>query len=60
MIDIIIVNNNQSHTNEEGKLMSNEEYVKCIMFMVERMGNNWYLKIIFEFVHKLFVQDTGG
>lgn len=40
--------------------MSNEEYVKCIMFMVERMSNNWYLKIIFEFVHKLFVQDTGG
>lgn len=40
--------------------MSNEEYVKCIVYMVERMSNNKYLKIIFEFVYKLFVQDTGG
>ncbi|WP_264470440.1 hypothetical protein [Enterocloster citroniae] len=39
--------------------MSNEEYVRRIVFMVERISNNGYLKFIFEFVHKFFVQDTG-
>lgn len=39
--------------------MSNEEYVKCIVSMLKQMKNNGNLKIIFEFVHKLFVNDTG-
>lgn len=35
--------------------MKNEEYIECIVKMLQKINDNHKLKIIFEFVQRLFL-----
>lgn len=35
--------------------MSNEEYIRCILIMLKRIGSNALLKKIYDFVHRIFI-----
>ena len=39
--------------------MSNNEYKRCIVAMLEQIDNNEFLKRIFDYVHKYFIKRTG-
>lgn len=39
--------------------MENEEYKCYIIEMVKKIDNNYFLKRIFNYVHKYFIKRTG-
>lgn len=39
--------------------MSNEQYIRCIVKMLEKL-NNKQLKRIFEYVHMIFIKCAGS
>lgn len=39
--------------------MSNKEYQKYIIEMIQKIDNNQNLKRIFNYVHKYFIRRTG-
>lgn len=39
--------------------MSNEEYKKNILVMLERIDSNEHLKRIFNYIHKYFIRKAG-
>lgn len=39
--------------------MSNEEYKKFIVIMIEKINDNRALERIYKYVHKFFVMRTG-
>lgn len=43
----------------EGYKMSNEEYKKYIIEMIQKINNPEHLKRIFNYVHKFFIRRTG-
>ncbi|GAB6396377.1 hypothetical protein MOB1_06990 [Faecalimonas mobilis] len=39
--------------------MSNEDYKKSIVVMIEKINNNHALERIYKYVHKFFIRRTG-
>ncbi len=39
--------------------MSNEEYKKFIIVMIEKINDNHTLERIYKYVHKFFIRRTG-
>lgn len=39
--------------------MSNEEYIKLIIRMLKKIDNNNSIKLIFNYVHRIFIRQAG-